>query len=477
MKDVLIIGAGITGTLIAHKLSHYDLDVAVIEKGGDVACGATMANSAIIHAGHDPKPGTLKAKFNVLGNRMYPALCKDLQVAYEEIGAHVIACSEEEEALLTTLYQQAKQRDIPVSWLSREELLEKEPHCSKHCRKALFLPTTGIITPWEVAIAAMEESMLNGTSLYLNEKVIGITKTNQSYEVRTNKQLHHAKLVICCAGVHGDEVARLLGKEPRYTITPRRGEYYVLDHLKEPLVHTVLYPVPSAAGKGVLVVPTVHQNTLLGPNSEPITDKEGNETTAELDTVKMKIGRMIESVPFDKIIRSFSGLRPSGSTHDFVIEEDADFENFIHVSAIESPGLASAPAIADYVVTELCKEKFPFKHRETYFHRKPQIVMEKLTLKQQEELIRENPAFGRILCRCEKISEGEILDAIHRPCGATTIKGVKKRVRPGMGRCQGGFCEPQILKLLAKELSVPINKICYDSERTPILKAGAKEEF
>lgn len=474
MKDIVIIGCGITGSLIAHELSKYQLDIVVLEKNNDVALESTGANSAIVHSGHDPKPNTLKARFNLEGNRMFPDLCKELQVDYQEIGAFVVSTSEEESKILSTLEQQAKDRQIPYLKLNREEILTQEPHIGDAVKEALSLPTTGIITPWKVTIAAMEEAIENGVELYLNHEVIGIDRIEKGYRVMTNDGTFDTLMVINAAGVYADKIAGYLD-DTHYQITPRRGEYYILGKLTEPIVNHIIYPVPSSKGKGVLVVPTIHGNVLLGPNSEPILDKDDVSTTNALDEVKKNVVKTVKDIPFEKMIRTFSGLRATGNKGDFVIEEDEHNENFIHVSCIESPGLTSAPAIAQYVKETFVAKKIKMVKKEHYQRRRPDIVMAHLSSEERNQLIQQDSHFGRIICRCEKISEGEIIDVIHRHAEATTIDGVKKRCRPGMGGCQGGFCSPEVLAILARELGVDKQDIEYKGKHTEILPAKAKE--
>lgn len=473
MVDVVIIGAGITGCLIAHELSKKKCNVLVIDKNADVANGASGANSAIIHSGHDPKEGTLKAKFNLEGNRMYPDLCKELKVAYKNIGAFVVATNEEEEKVLEGLINNCKNREIPYEVLNGKEARDIEKNLSDNVTKALSLPTTGIITPWEVCIAAMEESINNGVELKLNEKVVEINKENDKFIVTTDKESYESKIVINCAGVYADDISKMLDINS-YNIQARRGEYYVLDH-KQQFVKKVIYPVPSSKGKGVLAIPTIHNNVLLGPNAEFIDDKEDNETTNALITLRNELSKTLKNIPYQHIIHTYAGLRPTGDTHDFVIKEDEKINNFIHVSCIESPGLTAAPAIARYVVEELIYEEYGLK--ENYIRRNKHIVLSELNDEEKQKLIESNPDYGKIICRCERVSLGEIKDVIHRACGATSINGVKKRCRPGMGTCQGGFCEPQILDILAKELNVDKDKICKNGPGSEVVVSSAKEDL
>lgn len=467
MYDVLIIGAGICGAFMARDLSRYELNVALVDREDDIACGATMANSAIVHSGHDPEPGTLKARFNLEGSRMYEDICRELGVAFKRCGAFVAAASFEEESILERLYERARDRDIPAALLGREEALEREPHLSDGVRRVLDLPTTAIITPWEVAIALTEEAVSNHTDLLLEHTVTAIRREQDSFlvTVRTRdgsqKQLR-SRFIVDAAGVYADQIYAMVSGYSPFSITPKKGEYYVIDREEHPLVSRVIYPVPSAKGKGVLAVPTIHGNLLIGPSSDPIEDREDVGTSSSgLSYVKEQIARTVRDIPFHKVIRNFAGLRPSGSTHDFIVEEARDVPGFFLAAAIESPGLTAAPAISRYVVEELIGSHIPLVPRREYIRRQPPVVLCQLSAEEKNALIRSNPAYGHMVCRCEQITEGEVLSAIHRPAGARTVKGVKKRCRPGMGRCQGGFCEPLVAEILCRETSITMPELFY----------------
>ena len=474
MYDITIIGAGIIGSLIAHNLSKFDLKVLVLEKENDVAEGATGANSAMVHSGHDPKPGTLKAKYNLLGNRMFPDLCRQLQVEYVPTGAFVVATSKEEEETLDGLIANCIERKIPYEVLDGDEARKEEPNLSDGVTKALSLPTTGIICPWELTIAAMEEAMLNGVELKLDYEVKSIRKTNEGFIV--NDEIE-TKVLINCAGVHCDDITEMLRRSP-YKVEARKGEYFVFDRLNGTYIKRVIYPTPSIKGKGVLAVPTVHENVLLGPNSDFTADKEDKTTSEGLEYIRREINKTMKNIPYHKMIHTFAGLRPHIDLNDFYIQEDDQIENFIHVSGIESPGISSAPAIAKDVVEGIIMPKFvECKVKDNYVNRKPFIDMRNMSDEQINELIKQDPDFGRIICRCEKISKGQIKDVINRKCGARTVKGVKMRCRPGMGRCQGGFCEPEVLKILAEELNEDVREIKLDRDGSNIFVATAKEDL
>ena len=473
MFDVTIIGAGITGSLIAHKLSKYNLSVLLLEKNSDIAEGATGANSAMVHSGHDPKPGTLKCKYNLLGNRMYPEVCKELQVKYDPIGAFVVATSFEEEETLETLIKQCIDRKIPYEVLTGEQARIKEPNLSDNVTKALSLPSTGVITPWLVSMAAVEEAMLNGVDLKLNYEVKKIDKKENSFiindEIETN-------IIINAAGVHCETIANMVTTSP-YKVEAKKGEYYVLDHTGEQLVHHVIYPTPSSKGKGVLAIPTVHHNILIGPNSDFVENADDVATGEGLDYVKKEINKTIKNIPFNKMIHTFAGNRPHIDLNDFYIQEDDNVKNFVHVAGIESPGISAAPAIAKDVVENIVLNKFDTTEKKEYIRRKPYINMAEMSDEEKDALIKKDPDFGKLICRCEKVSLGEIKDVINRKCGATTIKGVKMRCRPGMGRCQGGFCEPEVIKILQKELNKDIKDIKLDKQNSNVYMSKAKENL
>lgn len=465
MTKVVIIGAGISGCFISHALSKYECEVTLIDKENDIANESTMANSAIIHAGEDPADGTLKAKLNVLGNRKYEEICKELGVEFKKTSAFVVATTKEEEESIEALAQRAEKRGIPVCRLSRSEALSKEPNLSEYVTKAVELPTTGVVYPWEVALALAEESVINGVSVKLSEEVKEIKKTETGFLVKTNKNIYEADYVINAAGVFADQISKMvLGQSP-YEITARKGEYYVTDRLTKPVVSRVIYPAPSKVGKGILATPTVHGNLLIGPNANALEDKEDiSVTKSALDQIKQTITKTVTNIPYDKVIRNFAGLRASGNQGDFYIKEEENAKGFIQVACIDSPGLSSAPAIADMVVQEIMKADETLPKKTNWVHRRMPVKLKHMTVEEKNELVKKDSKFGRIICRCETVTEGEIVDCINRPLGATTVKGVKKRIRPGMGRCQGGFCEPLVVSILARELGISKMDVLYDEE-------------
>jgi glycerol-3-phosphate dehydrogenase len=477
MYDIIIIGAGINGGLLAQGLSKFDLKIAVLEKDNDVGNEATAANSAIVHSGHDPISGTLKAKFNVRGNELYEDLCKELKVDFIRNGALVVATDDSELPKMEELYQQAIDRKVPVNKLTREEAIALEPNLSDAVIAALELPSTGIISPWEVTIAAMEDAVNNGTELFLDNKVISIEKKDGYFEITTNKSVYQSKIVINSAGLYSDDIYRMVSHQSPYNVQARRGEYYVLDRAEKPVVSRTIYPLPSDKGKGVLVVPTIHNNILLGPNSDVIADKEGKDNTAEaLAYVKREVSKTVKNIPMHTVIRTYSGLRPTPDNHDFIIEEAKDVPNFVNLIGIESPGIASAPAITEYVIEEILSKLTTLtKKTEPRVERRPWIILNRMSVDEKQKWFEKDSSFGQMICRCELVSEGEIVDVIHRNVGATTVKAVKRRVRAGAGRCQGGFCEPRVINILARELGISPMEVLLDSDSSQILVGKTKE--
>ncbi len=471
MFDIIIIGAGVIGSMIARTLSQYKLNILVLEKENDVGNGASSANSAIIHSGYDPEPGTLKTKLNVRGNELFDQVAKELDVEFERIGSITLANTLEEVEILETLKKRSEVNGVKVEILNHDELKRIEPSITNQVIKGLLAPTCGIINPFELVVAAMENAMDNGVKLNLLEEVISINKQKESFIVSTNKNNYETKYVINCAGVYSDSINEMVN-EKSFTIKPRRGEYFVLDHFDDNYVKHVLFNVPSSKGKGVLVSPTTHYNYLVGPSSEYVLEKDDVSTDKEtLDNVEHNAYSLVDNLRLDKQIRIFSGIRAVSDTGDFVIEETIPY--FINVAGIQSPGLASSPAIAE-MVAGMIKNK---EKKEDYNpYRRSLVRLNKKTLTERRVFYEKDPSFGNIICRCEKITEGEIIDVIHRNCGATTIKGVKKRVRPGFGKCQGGFCEAHVLKILERELSVAKESIVYGKENSYILKERTKGE-
>ena len=461
MYDVAIIGAGVVGSAIARELSRYHANICVIEKEEDVCNGTSKANSAIIHAGFDAKPGSLKAKLNVRGNEMMTHLSKELDIPFTRNGSLVVCTKDQDRSGLDDLMEKAKRNGVPgCRIVEREELFELEPNLADDVTCALLAPTGGIVCPFHMTMAFAENANENGVAFHLNTKVTSIQKSEQGYTLHVVhadtdvEEIFKAKIVINAAGVYADELNNMVS-EHKLHITARKGEYCLLDkdaggHVK----HTV-FQLPSKMGKGVLVTPTIHGNLLVGPTALDVEDKESLSTTRDgLDSLAITSALSVKNVPLRQVITSFSGLRAHENGNDFVIGEAPDAKGFINVAGIESPGLSSAPAIGE-MVADLVRNMLSLSEKDDFIAaRKGILHPETLTMEERNALIKKQPAYGNIICRCEMISEGEILDAIHRPLGARSLDGVKRRTRAGMGRCQAGFCSPRTMEILERELQM-----------------------
>lgn len=488
MYDIAIIGAGIAGSFIARELSRYKLDVVLLDGENDVGNQITMANSAIIHAGFDAPSYKLKGKFNASGNIMYDKVCADLDVAFKRCGSMVVAHDEYEMATIHELYQNGLKNGVPgLKILFKEEIHAMEPHLNEDICGALYAATAGVVSPFELCIHAAENAVDNGVTLKLNHMVTDITKVDDYFKIATNAGVIDAKYVINAAGVYADDVYEMVG-EPYFQLLARKGNYFIFDKEAGYLVNSVIFPCPSKEGKGILVAPTVHGNLLIGPDAEPVEKGDISTTTERLDYIKENALKNCPSLPFNKIIRSYAGLRntPVADTFtttdgDFIIEE-SPVKGFINIAGYESPGLTSIPAVAHYVVEEIIKPLIPDMKKNNNYNPKvrPFIRFEELTEEEKIDIIKRDPKYGKVICRCETITEGEIIDAIHRSVGARTVKSVKKRTRAGMGRCQGGFCSPRVVEILARELHCSLDEIMYDQQDSTYILSGktksAKEE-
>ena len=472
MYDILIVGGGVIGCSIARNLSKYEKKIIVLEKEADVCEGTSCANSAIVHSGYDPLPGTLKAKLNVEGNKMFDKLCDELDVEFMRIGSITLANNEEEVEELNKLMERAKENGVEVKLLSQEELREIEPNVTSQALKGLLAPTAGIINPFELTIASMENAMDNGAELALNQEVKSIERKDNKFIVHTQNKVYETKMIINASGVYADIVNEMVN-EHSFDIIPRRGEYSILDHFSMDYVKHTLFNVPSAKGKGVLFSPTTHFNYLIGPSADFVDERDDVSTSIKgLSEIKNQVLRLVDDPQYPQQIRTFSGLRAYSDNNDFIIEETSP--SFINVAGIQSPGLASSPAIAK-MVEDMIKDK---KLKESWNPRRRKAVkLSRMSLEEKNELVKKDKSFGHIVCRCEKVSEGEIVDVIRRNCGATTVKGVKKRIRPGMGKCQGGFCQEEVVRILARELNKDPMDILYStSESHLFVKDLNKEE-
>lgn len=505
MYDVAIIGAGVVGTAIARELSKYEAKICVIEREEDVCSGTSKANSAIVHAGFDAAPGTLKAKLNVRGNAMMDQMSKDLDIPFTRNGSLVVCTKEQDPAGLGALLDKAKANGVPdARILEREELLKLEPNLSDDVEKAFFAPTGAIVCPFHMTMAFAENAYENGVEFFLNTEVCGIEKAADGYRLQAierpvgksaaegqegSTRTIEARTVINAAGVYADTFNNMVS-EHKFSIVARKGEYMLLDKTAGAHVSHTVFQLPGKMGKGVLVTPTVHGNLLVGPTAEDCDNREGVNTTAEgLAQLGRTAGLSVKNIPFREVITSFAGMRahivsrdealtgpvPDGvqlskeeRTGDFLIGESPDAEGFFNAAGIESPGLSSAPAIGEMLAKQV-SAKLGLTAKDNFKGTRKGILRpDTLSIEERNALIKEKPAYGTIICRCEMITEGEILDAIRRPLGARSLDAVKRRTRAGMGRCQSGFCSPRTMEILERELAISM----YD-----ITKKGGSSAF
>ena len=459
--DVAVIGAGVVGSLITRELSKYNIKIALLERCNDCAMGATKANSAIVHAGFDAKPGTLKAKLNVRGVELMKKFCKELNVPLKNNGALVVAFSEEEMPHLEELLKRGEENGVPeLRIVKRDELKKLEPNIGDTAVGALVAPTSSIVCPYELTIAGVENAVTNGAEFIRNCEVTGIKSENEEFVLSTTAGEITAKYVINAAGVHSGKIAKLIG-DNSVEIIVRHGDYYLLDKSQGTLASHTIFQCPTKMGKGVLVSPTVDGNLIVGPSASDIDDGNDVATTAEgLEGIYSAATKSVPAVSLRNAITSFSGNRAHPTTDDFIIGSSDVNKNFINVAGIESPGLSSAPAIAEMVEGIMTELTGGMDKKENFDPIRPEPVrFRHMSTEERAKLIEKNKAYGRIVCRCETITEGEILDAIHAPAGARDVDGVKRRTRAGMGRCQGGFCGSKVVEILARELGVSMNEI------------------
>lgn len=489
MYDVAIIGAGVVGSAVARELARYEGTMCVIERGEDVCSGTSKANSAIIHAGFDAEPGTRKAQLNVRGNGMMDALAKELDIPFERNGSLVLCTKEQDEAALVRLLEKAKANGVPgARILEREELLELEPNVGDDVVKAFYAPTGGIVCPFHMTMAFAENACENGVEFFLNTEAERIERTEGGYRIfvcerqtgEEKTRTIEARAIVNAAGVYADTFNNMVSAR-KFSIVARKGEYMLLDKTAGAHVKRTVFQLPGRMGKGVLVTPTVHGNLLVGPTAKDETDKEGVNTTAEgLDYLSRTAGLGVKGIPFREVITSFAGLRahisekdesllfpaPEGAqvsfeerVSDFLIGESPDAEGFFNAAGIESPGLSSAPAIGELLAGQV-SAKLGLRAKEHFNGTRKGILRpDTLDIQKRNELIQKQPAYGNIICRCEMITEGEILDAIHRPLGARSLDAVKRRTRAGMGRCQSGFCSPRTMEILERETGLTMYEI------------------
>lgn len=475
--DVIIIGAGVTGCAVARELSRYDCSVIVIEKDEDVCCGTSKANSGIVHAGYDAKPGTLKAKMNIRGNEMMTSLCEELDIPFKRIGSLVVCTDESLRSGIEELYARGITNGVPdLKILESDEVRELEPNISDDVVCALYAPTAGVICPFRLNIALAECAAQNGVEFKFDTQVTNIRSDGDQWIIETSDKTYNARAVINAAGCHADDIHNLVS-ENKLHITPRRGDYMLLDRSLEGFVKHVIFPQPTKMGKGILVTPTVHGNTLVGPTAVDIESKDEAPVTAE-GLVKVQEGAVknVKGLPLKQVITGFSGLRAHEDGGEFILEEAEGCPGFFDCAGIESPGLTACPAIGEYMAS-LVSSKLSLKQKDNWNGICKDVIRPfELPPEERENLISDNPEYGRIICRCETITEGEIIDAIRRPLGAKSLDGVKRRTRAGMGRCQGGFCSPRVMDILSRELGIPLEAITKSGGNSKIVTGRTKDE-
>lgn len=475
VADVVIVGGGIIGAAIARELSRYELEVCLLEKREDLARGASGANSGIIHAGYDPKPGSLMAKYNVKGNAMYPELCKKLQIPYQPVGSLVLAFNEAQEEELQALYERGVENGVPsMKILSSSEVREMEPEVSEEVRAALYAPTAGIISPYEATIALAENAAENGVTFQLGEAVESIEKDESGFSVCTKNHLIYAHIVINCAGTQAGAISRMAGAE-EIKIQEKKGEYTLYDRNLGGFARHVIFQTPDENGKGVLVTPTAEGNLLLGPSSDLLETPEDTSTTQAGQDKIWQLGRKsCPKLPAGGAITSFAGIRAvSGS--DFIIGPSEKVPNFIQVAGICSPGLTSAPAIAEDVA-EMVKERLPeVRKKDSWTDTREGVpCVRDLSWEERAALCEKDADYGKIVCRCETVTEGQIRAVLRSAVPVYTIDGVKRRCRAGMGRCQGSFCTPRVMEIIAEEAGMPFEAVRKAGPGTEIVQGYLK---
>lgn len=473
LYDVFVIGAGITGSMIARELSRYELSVAIIDKENDIGNVTSNANSAIIHSGYDPLPGTLKAKLNVLSNPLFDKICEDLDVSFSRIGSLTVAIEDSQLPLLKELENRSKENGVDVTLLNGDQVKQLEPNINPNVKGALLAPTCGIINVFELTTHAMENAVDNGVICYLDEEVLSIDKESDHYVIKTNKHTFEARVIINAAGLGCEKISRMV-YDVDWHLTPRKGEYFLISHQVHDLVRHVVFPLPSEKGKGILVSLTTSGDYIVGPSSEPSDADDVSTDPKTLENIKEQGSSLIFNIPFSSSIRTFAGVRPTTTRHDFIIETIPGQDHFIQACGIESPGIASSPMIAKMVV-DLVGNVLSMKEKKNFNPKiRKHIHFNSLSLEEKNKLIEKDKDFGKIVCYCEHITLGEIKDELSRSTPPKTIKAVKRRTRAGMGNCQGGYCSSTILFYLAKYFNELPTDIKYDKDDSNVLLKKVK---
>lgn len=473
MYDVFIIGAGITGAAIAMELSKYRLKIGWLEQHNDVAIETTRANSGIIHSGYDPKPGTKMARLNVRGAQLYKTLAPLLNIHYQIVGSLVIGRNEQDRKVLQDLYDRGIANGVEaLSLLDKEQVHNLEPHLREDISCGLLSPTAAIISPWEACLAFAQTAVHNGAELFLQHGVSAVLPIEGGYRICAGGKQFDTRFVINCAGVRADEIYRLLSPKDPFTIEPVKGQYYLLDKTQGHLVNRVIFQTPNELGKGVLVSRTVHGNLIVGPDAQKnIHDKSDGSVAADnLSYIRQAASLTTEKTNYRENIRNFSGLRAKlVGAEDFLIEQSREYPGFFNFAGIQSPGLSCGPAFGEEAAAMLQGAGLTLEPKETFEYLPLPKAFREMTPEEANAKIQEDPRYGKIVCRCETITEGEIIHAIRRPIGATTVDGIKRRTNAGMGRCQGGFCGPKVLEILQRELGYAPTEVLQDQPGSYII--------
>ena len=468
MIDVLIVGCGIVGSSAAYELSKYKLDIAAVDRLNDIAGESTRANSGIIHAGYDPEPGTLMAKLNVRGSALTRELCKKLDIAYKQNGSLVIAFNEDDKAVVEKLYRRGIENKVDgIEIISGDKARELEPNLSAEIICALNVPGGAIVSPWDLAVALAETAARNGVKFTLGAELTGIKRIDGGYLAITSKGEFKTRAIVNAAGLYSDTVHGFI-KKPDFKILPNRGQYYLLDKSAGGMVSRTIFQCPDKISKGILVSPTVHGNLLVGPSSENIADCGDTATdSASLSNVLQTARRSVPGLNIRENIRNFAGVRAISDADDFIIREAE--KNFYDLAGIKSPGLTAGPAIAEELVRLMEASGVELERKSEFIDERRVTKFRYLDGERRAAKIRENPAYGRMVCRCESITEGEIIDAFDSPIPPTTVDAVKRRCHAGMGRCQGGFCSPKIIALIAERFNIDPAEVLKDRDGSYII--------
>jgi len=484
--DVTIIGGGVIGTVIARELSRYNLNIILLEKEDDVAMGTSKGNLGIIHAGYNADFNTLKGQLNIKSNSIFDKLCQDLKVPFKRIGSLVVGFNEKDLKELKKLKENGEKNDLKnLEIVADDKLFKLEPNLNHEAKYALYAPSAGIISPYKFNIALADNAVVNGVKVLLETEAIDVKCENgQVVSVLTDKGIINTRIVINAAGLYADDIANAAGHN--FRINPLKGEYQVFDKKWGSLVNHVLFPIPTKLSKGIVISPSVYGNLLIGPNCYQVKEKNDLATTkVGMDEVYTGAKKLISHLPDQDKVTSFSGLRATvEGRNDFIIEASEKIKGFINVAGIKSPGLSAAPAIAEMVLSilkEVTSKIFPkleLNYQDNFvetLNELPRLADYLNKIEEWQEIIEKDSDYGEIICRCENISKGEIIKAIHQPVPARSLDAIKRRTRAGMGRCQGGFCSPRVLRILSEELKIPFLKVTKKGLGSEILKTMIKD--